>query len=281
MNPVEAGGQMGGIGWQRPDFLSRWAKRRVVAYLSRRVVEAAADSGRNYARQANHAPSSSSASDDDDNPDLVPPISVTLHSIDALEDDITLEPPSTPGLPPDRLTITYASPRFFLDLLIYPTPSLALLIGGTTEGRWKVSSSNQFFRLFQRATSGPRLPFQGLSTRPHFSARALVSLRLARLRWALSFLPAQDRSRRASWLAPPHFLPIKLDDYQPDGLDDAHASLWDVLLVGLACCEDLVSYVVGGRLFRVRYVPGREPWGDWARAINGLQPVSDLGSVVR
>ncbi|KAG0151700.1 hypothetical protein CROQUDRAFT_712667, partial [Cronartium quercuum f. sp. fusiforme G11] len=265
-NPVQDGGKVGSVGWQRPDLLSRLAKRVVLAYLTKRVIQLAAE----CAAINEHQIDPDSEYDKDEQPNPLPPraIKLLLRPTDLLEPSVVIAPPSTPDLMIEELIIDYNSPRFFLDILIYPSPSLALLVGGQTEGRWTVSSRDNFVRLFERSPSGPQL---GLSpTSSSLINRALANLRLARLEWAISFLPATERvtrSKRVSWFPPPYYLPIDLTGFSPPGLSD-EGSLKELLVVGLATLEDMVGYGLV-KLLKIRYRLGTEPWTDWVRAIIG------------
>lgn len=275
-NPPEKGGKMGGVGWQRPDYLSRWAKHQVVAYLQKRVDELAVQSRADSVSKEDLDSDYSDLEDDVSAPHSNLPLVLKLQPNDALE-PVTILKPSTNCPDSEELVITYASPRFFVDLLAYPTPSLALLVGGETEGRWKVSSSAQFSRLFERASSGPRLPFSGPPPSSSFVCRSLAKLRLARLTWALSFIPAHERlsrSKRVSWLGPPYYLPIDLNGFHPHGFGDGN--LVELIIVMLATVEDRVAYFLSW-LFRVRYAVGVAPWEDWTRAVLGQERKKKVG----
>lgn len=276
-NPIEKGGKVGGVGWQRPDWLSKLARRRVIEYLKARVNELAIESDRSveYHRKYDHQ-SAHDLDDDEDNyevPVVLTPISITLRPIDLLEAEITISPSSS-TLAPEHLLINYSSPRFFVDLLTYPTPSLALLVGGQTEGRWKVSSDELFSR-FCSSSFGPQLPFSGQRKPASNFSRSILSLRLSHLRWSLSFVPASLIQRgRTSWLKPPHYLPIDLKGYQPEGIGNGAQ---DLLVIGYAYFEDLMGFWIASKVLRVRYGIGLEPWMDWYRAISGTKSGEGVG----
>ncbi|KAH9821516.1 hypothetical protein DFH28DRAFT_522934 [Melampsora americana] len=286
-NPIEKGGKVGGVGWQKVDGLSRLARRRVIKYLKNRVNELAIESDRSVeVHQKDDCQSDHDLNEDEDKDEdedeiglILTPISITLRSIDPLEPEIKINPISS-TLAPEELVINYSSPRFFVDLLTYPTPHLALLVGGQTEGRWNVSSFELFSRFFL-SSFGPRLPFSS-QRKPNlrFFEKYILSLRLSRLKWSLSFLPNSLMMKgRTSWVKPPYFLPIDLNGYQPDGIGDGFQ---DLLVIGFAYLEELMGVWIGVKLLRVRYGDGFEPWMDWFRAISPKkEDVRRVGSLVR
>ncbi|TFK88818.1 hypothetical protein K466DRAFT_662050 [Polyporus arcularius HHB13444] len=185
----------GGIGWQDEGPLEAYARRVVERFLARRAEELG--------------------------------VGVVLESGDPSMPRRVFVPSSTS--PEDRLVIRYAARRFFPTLLLAPCAAHMLLVG-TAEDLFRVSSEELFVRVFAGG-AWPRMSW-------------VQSLRL-------SLLPKRF-ARRPSQVPPRH------------PLDEGWGFL-NALVVCLVHTGDILEKTVFTCL-KARFVPGLEPWGRWERA---------------
>ncbi|PLW47810.1 hypothetical protein PCASD_04300 [Puccinia coronata f. sp. avenae] len=319
-NPIQQGATIGATGWQKPDWRTKWAQNILVDYLTRRVAESHHDIVPLHPSNPTTTLSSSaekevsslgsfvdlgtSSHDDDDDDDEISEddmdrknmqqdssgghITVVLQPADRTQETIVISPPHAPNehdsVGSETLTIEYGSPSFFLDLLLYPTPSLAQLICEESEGTWKVSSVELFRRVFSEGTGAEGVYERGpvrLGRASGLLGRWINGLRSVYFRWLLAFIPAHESHtgplrRRASWFPPPHFVPIHepftAPRSSPLDLPSLHASnhatsLRICLLLAHSIVAQLVYYWLFNRLLRFRFVHPTHPWLVLKRAV--------------
>lgn len=237
-NPVRKGAKVGGVGWQTADWTTNVARRRVLAFLRRRVSRLA---------EAGTAIEVELVSGDTN----VSPI-VIRH------DHPTVASPSETRM----LSITYLTPLFFNDLVGFPSPDIALLVGSKTEGRWHVNSED----LFKSVFDSPRR-----DARQRRKSR-IEQVRASQLRWHLAFLdPSSPSPTLATEVGNP------LDDIE-EGASQTQL-LFAVLFTSVA--ERLAYHIFAWT--GARFVKGTEPWGQVARAVGPRisDRQDDIGSVLR
>ncbi|EFP74687.2 uncharacterized protein PGTG_00643 [Puccinia graminis f. sp. tritici CRL 75-36-700-3] len=220
-------------------------------------------------------------------------VTVVLQPADQTQQIITISPPPAPsddhdqatGWVQETLTIHYGSAGFFTDLIVFPTPSLAQLIGDESEAAWKVSSMALFDRVFENAhvrqclLSRDSQPPVRLSKPAGFLARLINRLRRFYFRWLLSFISLEERNsaqikRRSSWFPPPNFVAIDGPfqcDSSPIDRPFLHSNLTQA---GRIFCillhqifSELLSFFLFHYLFRFRFVGSKQPWWRLKRAI--------------
>lgn len=149
------------------------------------------------------------------------------------------------------LTIRYASPLVFTDLLMLPSAEAALLIGSHTERRWRVDDE----ALFRDLWTGPP---QG---------RLVDALRTSHLRWSMSFASSSPQLSAAAGPRP------RL------GWSDSVALLRETWS---SVASERLGYTIFG-LTGARFVSGTEPWAAWARVgrEQGAAKGDGFGSVLR
>ncbi|OAV87800.1 hypothetical protein PTTG_09664 [Puccinia triticina 1-1 BBBD Race 1] len=309
-NPIQQGGHIGATGWQEPDWCSRWAQQIVVDYLTRRREDQPVGSHpcpknspdtelTSLGSFVNLADEKVPASEEEEGeqqpsgrserPSIV---TVILQPADQTQATIEIAPSpdnegSESGMVHETLTIQYGSAGFFTDLLVFPTPSIAQLVGDETEAAWKVSSmalfdrvfENSFVRQYQPLGSGPSPPPVRLSKTRAFVAGLINGLRRFYFRWLLSFITPEDRNlaqirRRSSWFPPPNFVaidgPFECDSSpidRPGLLADLSLALRILILLINTISAELFSFFLFSHLFRFRFVDSKQPWLRLKRAI--------------
>ncbi|KAI8453723.1 hypothetical protein BY996DRAFT_4582765 [Phakopsora pachyrhizi] len=191
-NRIQAGGQIGSVGWQKPDWCCRTARRIVLSYLEQRVLRRAQicaalaleqkqklnvesdsvksereDLGESFKKINKEGQEFSSGEEEEEEGeyDLKPgttAITVVLRPSDLTQPISEISPPSSfSHLPTETLFIDYSNQTFFIDLITFQTPSFAMLVSSDSEAQWKPSSRQLFEEIFEddfsKGSSGPSL----------------------------------------------------------------------------------------------------------------------------
>jgi hypothetical protein len=165
VNPVEAGGKVGAVGWQVEGATEILGRERTVAFLRRRV-ESEEFKGRN--------------------------LEINLVSADTTTLPITISSTGGSDAPIEVLTVNFLTPLFYSDLLACPTVALALAVGSATERRWTTTNDTLFLSLFQSSVPSSR------------ASRLSQRLRIAIMEWGLSFDPLRTTRILTPSALPPH-----------------------------------------------------------------------------
>lgn len=219
VNPVEAGGLAGNVLWQAADSTTEWVMEKLVAHLQQRV---------------DHLWTADKRS-----------VSIKITSTDPNDAPRTI---CATGQAAEELEIVYASYYFLIDILLSPSPELAILLGTKAERRWTVNNPHLFCLLLQSS----------------FTAKSLSAQKLRRrqLMWSLSFAtPEQAKSTEAF---------IKQIDKaitRPHFLDEDHGIQRTVFKQIML--QRSMYWVFG--LMKARFVVGLEPWSEWVRAASVAQ----------
>lgn len=214
VNPVEDGGLAGNVLWQPADSTTNWVLEKLIDHIQHRV---------------NHLWATEKSS-----------ISVKIASTDPSESPVHVR---ANGQAEEELEIVYASFYFLIDILLSPSPELAILLGTKAERRWKVSNPALFCFLLQPSSTNVSLSTQ--------------LLRKRQLNWSLSFA-TPDQTEAATSLTKridkatsrPHFL-------------DCEKGIYGTVLKQVVL-QRTMYWVFG--LTRARCVVGLEPWSEWVRA---------------
>lgn len=323
-NPIQPGGIIGATGWQDPDWPSRWAQKIMVDYLTQRVDQIAqscnAQSSPSLKPQSEYplensfvdlsndteeeeSPDGLSENDDNEDADSKQPslVTVILQPADQTQSIITISPPisqQSESIPQETLTIHYGTPSFFTDLIVYPTPSIAQLIGDSTEATWKVSSLALFERVFEGGYRGCPTPPVRLGAVSGWISRLINGTRAAYFGWLLSFISMEDPDmeplrRRASWLPPPNFLST---DERPFVCGPTHIDLAFLAYphhprrsLAILCIllntfwAHKSAYFLFHHLLHFRFVNQKHPWLVLKRAVlvaNRLLPSHTISSSI-